>query len=334
MHPPSTPRIALKRGALLTAANWQVVVVQFVADAVFKTLVAVPIVGGIVLVVLLVGVEPTELLARSPRESIPALASVLLAQPLALAAFLTAVALVLGGGSVLMFLVKGGTVSVLVAAEREAGPLEQPPLRFAAIGRAGRFAPERFTTGARTLFPRYLRLGLCLLLAYAIVGAASFAAALGPVPVADPRWTYVAAAISLLDVVLVTLVNLLYLLTQIVIAADDCDVWPAVHRVARLLVAAPGPLAAVFGIVLTLVALGTAASILATAALGLIAFVPFLGLAALPLQLAAWLLRGLVFQFLGLAALAAYLRVHRLVRGEVALVPDASLTARVIGHSA
>ena len=51
--------------------------------------------------------------------------------------------------------------------------------------------------------------------------------------------------------------------------------------------------------------------LLATAALGLIAFVPFVGLAALPLQVGAWLVRGLLFQFLGLTALVAYLRLYR-----------------------
>ncbi len=61
-----------------------------------------------------------------------------------------------------------------------------------------------------------------------------------------------------------------------------------------------------FAVASTLVALGTAASVLATAALGLIAFVPFVGLAALPLQVGAWLVRGFVFQFLGLTALVAY----------------------------
>ena len=45
----------------------------------------------------------------------------------------------------------------------------------------------------------------------------------------------------------------------------------------------------VFGVVLIVVVIATAASILATAGLGLIAFVPLVGLAVLPLQLAAWL---------------------------------------------
>ena len=37
---------------------------------------------------------------------------------------------------------------------------------------------------------------------------------------------------------------------------------------------------------------------------------PFVGLAALPLQVIAWLVRGVVFQFIGLTGVATYLRLH------------------------
>jgi hypothetical protein len=56
--------------------------------------------------------------------------------------------------------------------------------------------------------------------------------------------------------------------------------------------------------------MATGASILATTQLGLISFVPFIGLAALPLQVFAWLVRGVVFQFVGLTGVATYLRMH------------------------
>ena len=62
---------------------------------------------------------------------------------------------------------------------------------------------------------------------------------------------------------------------------------------------------------LVIAVIATAASILATAGLGLIAFVPLVGLAVLPLQLAAWLVRGIVFEYLALAALGAYLSHYR-----------------------
>ena len=71
-------------------------------------------------------------------------------------------------------------------------------------------------------------------------------------------------------------------------------------------------IAAIFGIVLLLVVLATIASILATAGLGLIAFVPLVGLAVVPLQVAAWLMRGFVFQYLALTALGGYLAQYRL----------------------
>jgi hypothetical protein len=49
----------------------------------------------------------------------------------------------------------------------------------------------------------------------------------------------------------------------------------------------------------------------ATAALGLIAFIPFVGLAVLPLQLVAWLFRDIVFQYMGVSSIGAYLKLYR-----------------------
>jgi hypothetical protein len=109
----------------------------------------------------------------------------------------------------------------------------------------------------------------------------------------------------------ITLINLVYLLLQIVIAADDCGVPTAMRRVAAFIRAETWDIAAVFGVVLALVVCATGASILATGALGLIGFVPLFGVAVVPLQLAAWLLRGVVFQYIGLTAIGAYLRLYR-----------------------
>lgn len=300
----------LKRGALLTAANWQVVIIQFVADAVFKTLLAVPIVGGVFLAVLLIGGDPSDLLSLPIADIVPTMTSALLAQPMALAAFLVAVACVVMGGSLLMFLVKGGTVTVLVAAEHGAGAIEHPPLRLPAFRRATFFSLERFTGGAVQLFSRYTVLGLGLTGAY-LVSTLAFLAVVfgGPDPASD--WRLLAAAASLVLIGWITIVNALYLLCQIAIATDGCSTGQAIVRVGRLLRREGRMVASIFVATLGLVALTTAASILATAALGLIAFVPLVGLAALPLQLIAWLVRGLVFQFLSLTALAAYTRVYR-----------------------
>ncbi len=110
----------------------------------------------------------------------------------------------------------------------------------------------------------------------------------------------------------ITIVNLLYLLMQIVIAADDCSVAGAASRVERV----PAPRRRLGRSRLPdraalIVIAATGASVLATAALGLIGFVPFLGLVVIPLQLLAWLLRALVFQFIGMASVGAYLKLYR-----------------------
>jgi hypothetical protein len=51
---------------------------------------------------------------------------------------------------------------VLLAGDRAAGAIEVPPLRMAALREANQTSLERFTTGVRTLFFRYLRLGILL----------------------------------------------------------------------------------------------------------------------------------------------------------------------------
>ena len=61
-----------------------------------------------------------------------------------------------------MFTVKAGSITVLLAGERAAGAIEEPPLRMAAIEQAGQASLERFTNGIQSLFRRYLRLGIGL----------------------------------------------------------------------------------------------------------------------------------------------------------------------------
>ncbi len=312
---PASPKLALKRGALITAANWQVIVLQWVADSVYKALLAVPVVGGAALVVLTSGLAPQTLFEQGLRRAVPVVAAALLAHPVALAAFLTAVLVVLAGGSLFMAFVKGGTMTVLAMADAEAGPLEHPPLQLEAVGSAGRFRLETASAGAQGLFGRFALLAFGLSVAYALIAAATLAVVMAE---GAPSSAWDAArlfGVSVAVVAAITVVNLLYLLMQIAIVVDDCDASTAVARTASFLVRQPGAIGFVFVVVATLVALGTAAAFLATTALGLIAFVPLVGLAAVPLQVAAWMVRGLVFQFLGLTALAAYLRLYRVSGG-------------------
>jgi len=307
-------RTVLKRGALVAAANWQVTVIQFMAESTFKMLLSVPVVGGLLLVVLVLGRELPELLSPDIRESITFVATALSAEPPALISFLLAFGLVALAGSAFMFLLKGGTVAVLAEAEREAAAVEAPPLRLEPFWSAARFTVARYEAGCRQHLRRFLRLGFVLILVYAASAAAYLSVLLrgadwfagGPL-----GWTAIAGIGSTALVVWVTLVNFVYLLVQMVVVVDACSVRSAARRVVRFLRAEPKLTFGVFGVVLLLVTGATIVSVVATTSLGLIAFVPLAGLAVVPLQLLAWLFRGLVFQFLGLSALGAYLAIYR-----------------------
>jgi hypothetical protein len=319
----------LKRGALLTAANWQTVVIQFVAQTTFQVLLAVPIIGAAILVAVLLGADLADLLQGSLRDIFTTIASALLSEPVALVAFVTAFALVLFGGSVLMFTVKGGTIEVLLAANAAAGAIEQQPLTIEVLRTASRFTLQRFTDGCARLFRSYVVLGVALMVVYAVsVGgylafvAYGYRAAEGRVLIIG--WTFIAALAAALLVAWITIVNGLYLLLQIAMAVDGGGLAQAFRAAARFIRAEFRELAGVFVVVVALVVAATLASALAWSGVGLIAFVPLVGLAVFPLQLAALLLRGLVFEYLGLTALGAYLTLYQ---------GYASRRADAVGHT-
>jgi hypothetical protein len=313
-----TLKAIIKRGALITLANWQVVVVLFVAESLFKLLLGVPLAGGIVLMAIAVGHDVTSLFEGEvdARELLTKTVTGLATRPAGLGGFLAALFVMLAGGSALTFVAKAGTMAILTDADRAAGPIEQPPLRWSAFARAQRFSADAFLNGCSRLWRRYVRLGLMLSALYAlsailylsavVIGYATFSEG-----GATTLWTALAALGSTVLVIWITLTNLAYLLIQMVMAADDVGVRVAARRVVAYIGRQFRPLASVFLVVLALVVVGTAASVVTTAALSLISFVPLLGLAVFPLQATAWLLRGLLFQYLGLAALGAYLTLYR-----------------------
>jgi hypothetical protein len=55
----------------------------------------------------------------------------------------------------------------------------------------------------------------------------------------------------------------------------------------------------------------TLASALAWSGVALVSFVPIVGLTVIPLQIVALLVRGLLFEYIGLTGLAAYLALYR-----------------------
>ena len=308
-------KLALKRGALVAAANWQVVAIQFLAEAVFKALLMVPVVGAVSLVTLLVGGTAGDLLGLGLQGALAGAVETLSAHPGALAAYLVGLVAVVAGGSALMFFVKGGTVAVLLDGERAAPPIEAPPLALSRVRLAARYSIDAFLAACDRYARRFLRLGLFLLAVYATSGLAYLAVMASLFDAGEGGWTIAgsvgAAMWSLAFGAWITVVNLLYLLTQILIVGGNWSVRRAARALPVLLRAEHRAVAGLFGVMLALVLCATVASVLATGALGFIGFVPVVGLAVLPLQLLAWLARGLLFQFLGLAALGAYAGVAR-----------------------
>jgi hypothetical protein len=212
--------------------------------------------------------------------------------------------------------VKGGVLDVLLVAHESAGPFEREPLSIDSIEPAACFTLDRFITGCGRLFRPYLALGFVLFLSYALTAAAyvafavyGYRAASGVLGVVG--LTFLAAVAAVVLIVWVTLVNFLYLLMQIAMAADNRRLGDAFRAVVGFMRAEFRLLAQIFLVILAVEIGATLVSALAWSGLGLIAFVPLVGLAVIPLQIVALAVRGLAFAYIGLTAASAYLTLYR-----------------------
>ncbi len=303
-------KLLLKRGALIAAANWPVVGIQWAAQTTFKLLLSDPVVGAALLLATLVGADLQNATRGTTREMVESVSAALDAHPGALAAFIAAVAVVLLGGSVLLFLVKGGTVQILLDAHGKTGPIEHEAVTASQLRDAFAFTLERFVDGCTRLFRRYLVLGVLLLIVY---GASTSAyLAVGVVAYRAGGFAIALAALAGLALaVWVTAVNLVYLLMQVAMAAEDVGVMRSAQRVASFAGAERRELGGVFLVVFAMLVAATFASALALSGVGLIAYVPIVGLVVVPVQLAVLLLQGLLFEYIGLVALGAYVTLYR-----------------------
>lgn len=327
-------KLLLKRGGLLAAANWPTMAIQFAAQTTFQMLLAVPLVGAAFLVAVMLGADLGNLLQGTAREMFTSITSALMSEPIALAAFVTSFGIVLVGGSILMFLVKGGTVDVMIAADRMAGPIEVEPVSLTTLRGATAFTPARFVHGCQRLFRRYLALGLALMAAYAVSGAGYLAFVVYAYRNAESgggfiSWTLIAGLSAVALVFWITAINLLYLLMQIVAAAEDVGFLDALRRVGRFVRRELLDLGGVFLVVFGMVAVATLASALAWSGVALIAFVPLVGLAVVPIQIVALLIRGLVFEYIGLMAMGAYVAIYERYAANVVLVTQATASSPV-----
>lgn len=306
----------LKRGALLAAANWQTVAIQFVAQTTLQVLLAVPITGAALLVAVLLGRDVTHLFGGPMRDMFTTVVDALTSEPVAFAAFFAAFGIALIGGSVLMFVVKGGTVAVLLDASGHAGAVEAEPITYESLKSAARFTMEVFLDGCARYARRYLTLGLLLWVAYVVTGAVYLAFVVFGYRLAEDYdltfgWTVVAALSAVLLLLWITVINLAYVLLQMVMATQPVGVSDALRIVVRFARAHRRSLGEVFIVALAMDVTATLVSALAWSGVGLIAFVPLVGLAVFPLQILALVIRGLVFEYIRLTALGAYLTLYR-----------------------
>src|SRR5262245_30339573 len=116
---------ALRQGAFVTLANWPVVVIEFAIEALYKMALGVPIVGGPFMVAGILGAGFGSLVGESVRTTADQIVASLFDAPVALAAFVVAVGVDAFGVSIVMFVIKAGTLSVLVQGERTAGELHR-----------------------------------------------------------------------------------------------------------------------------------------------------------------------------------------------------------------
>lgn len=312
-------RAALTRGALVAAANWPLVLLQFAVTSVVRLAAGIPVVGGAFMVAVVAGADARALLSADVRTAAGLVAAALADRPGALASFVTAVGVVALGGALVGFVTQAGTASLLVRADRQADVVPPAPLRPSVLRTARATSLAAFLDGVRLLGRRFLLLGLWLCVGYLAIGALALVAlrvvlTVGRGTLWDAVWGLGALPVVAATVIAIGGLHLLYALIQVIVATDDCRVSEAVQRLHAFVRHDARQVAGVFGVVLALVLLTSAASLLATAGLALVAWVPFVGLVVVPLQVAAWLVRGVVFHYMELGAWSAYQGQYRRYR--------------------
>lgn len=307
---------ALRRGALVTAANWPVVVIDFVLELFYKLALTFPIFGGALMVVALIGGDLGTVVGEGLRATTDLVIGSLGTAPVALWSFLLALAIVGVGGEALMFLLKAGTLSVLVAGERAAAEGHVPPQHAETLRHAQAYSLNAVYEGTRRFGRRAFTLALWLAFAYAVVGGAYLLAmGYGFALVAQwpwmPAWPLLVLMATTTAVVSVAGVNLAFDLMRVIVLTDDCGVRVALRRLWPFVVDDARQVVGIFSVIGGIQIVMTAVSLLAAGGIALVAWVPVVGLVVVPLQIAAWLFRGVLLQYVALTALSAYQTQYR-----------------------
>jgi hypothetical protein len=304
---------ALKRGALLIAANWPVVILDFVVESLYKLALSIPVLGGALVVGTVMGTDLRAVVAEGLRPTADLVLGSLVTAPVALTSFLVALAVAAIGGEALMFVIKAGTLSVIVAADRSAEGVEGELVGTETFRQVSRFRLELVLDGARRFSRRAILLALWLGVVYVAVGAAYLFVVTYGVSLVPrlPAWPVVVLVATSVGVVAITAANLAYDLLRVIVVTDDCTVRTAALRLRRFLIEDARQVIGIFSVIGGVELLASSVSLLLAAGLTPVAYLPFVGLIIVPLQAALWLLRGLLFEALALASLAAYQTQYR-----------------------
>jgi hypothetical protein len=291
------------------AANWQIVLIDLAVSAFTKAALILPVAGGALMVASLVGSDVGSHFADGVIPAADAVFRSLATAPVALAAFLLATALVAVGSDVLLLVVKGGTLSVIVAADEHAGELGRRVIGETELVTARVFSAERVVNGARThaspmVALAVVRAGLYVVVALAYLGLVASAVSARPAgwPAA---WSAVLLAATSVGLVAVSGINLVSDLIRVAIVTDGCGFRDAAARMWRFVVLDARQVIGIISVIGGLEILASAVALMAAAGLAPVAYLPVVSLAVLPLQLAFWLVRSLLFELASLASVAA-----------------------------
>jgi hypothetical protein len=268
------------------------------------------------MVAALVGADLATVVGEGAHATVDLVVASLASAPGALLAFLAAAGVVAFGGAVLMFIVKAGTFRALINGEERLETASGGDRFQDEFGQAKAFTLTGALMDSRQFARRAAVLATWLSAAYALLAIAYFAAMSGIVRVAEsprwaPAWPVLVLAATSLAVVSAAIINLSYDLLRVIVLTDDCSPRAAVDRLRHFVVADARQVVGIFSVIGGVTLLGTLASVLAATGLAVVAWIPFVTLLIVPMQLAVWVLRGLIFQYLSLAALAAYQTQYR-----------------------
>ena len=215
-----------------------------------------------------------------------------------------------------MFVLKAGTLSVLTSAERAAGDIHLPPLRLERLRRAEAYSLKAVYDGTRQFGRRALVLAVWLAVVYGLVGGAYLAvmgygfAMVGNWPWM-PAWPLLVLIATTTAVVTIAGVNLAFDLLRVIMLTDDCALSTAIGRLRPFVVDDARQVVGIFSVIGGVQIVMTVLSLFAASGIALVAWVPVVGLVVVPLQAAAWVLRGVLLQYVALATLSAYQTQYR-----------------------